>query len=125
MATSEFIRKTGATDQSATGVPVRKRSRSGVVGPSMVSSLIMMLNDSLAILIAFAAALVLRALIFDKAARFSDVPRYTISAPVGLVCLMSFILAYILVAHRYGLYSSVPRATGAHEIRLIVQGCFN
>jgi exopolysaccharide biosynthesis polyprenyl glycosylphosphotransferase len=125
MATSEFIRKTGATEQSATGLPVRKRSRSGVVGPSMVSSLVMMLNDALVILIAFAVALVLRSFIFDKAARFSDVPRDTMSAPVGLAYLACFILAYILVARRYNLYSPVPRASGTHDIRMTVQGCFN
>ena len=43
----------------------------------MVSSLIMMLNDSLAILLAFGTALVLRAILFDKAARFSERLRTT------------------------------------------------
>jgi len=91
----------------------------------MVSSLIMMLNDGLAILIAFATALVLRALIFDKATRFSDVPHDVTSAPVGLFHLGWFIFAYVLVARRYGLYSPVPLATGAHEVRLTVQACLN
>ena len=60
MATSEFIRKTSANDQPVLGLPSRKGIRAGgVVGPSMVSSLIMMLNDSLAILLAFGTALVL------------------------------------------------------------------
>src|SRR5579862_451313 len=125
MATSEFIRKASAADQSAAGFPARKGSRTSFVGPSMVSSLIMMLNDSIAILLAFGTALVLRAMLFDKATRFSGVFHDVTSAPLSLLYLIWFILAYILVARRYGLYSPVPLATGAHELRLTVQACLN
>ncbi|MGA7318735.1 MAG: hypothetical protein WBX22_32745, partial [Silvibacterium sp.] len=119
MATSEFIRKTGAAVEQATGLPVRKRSRAGsAVGPSMATSLLMMLNDALAILLAFGTALVLRAILFDKTARFSGFPHDVTSAPVGMAYLLCFILAFILVARRYGLYSPIPLGTGAHEIRL-------
>src|SRR5271170_5289436 len=126
MATSEFIRKTSANDQPVLGLPARKGFRAGsVIGPSMVSSLIMMLNDSLAILLAFGTALVLRAILFDKTPRFPAVPHDITAAPMGLVYLVWFILAFILVARRYGLYSPIPLATGAHELRLTVQACLN
>ncbi len=126
MATSEFIRKTSANDQPVLGLPSRKGIRArGVVGPSMVSSLIMMLNDSLAILLAFGTALVLRAILFGKAARFSGVSHDMTSAPLGAVYLVWFILAFVLVARRYGLYSPIPLSTGTHELRLTVQACLN
>jgi exopolysaccharide biosynthesis polyprenyl glycosylphosphotransferase len=125
MATSEFIRKTNAADQAATGLPVRTRSRTSFVGPSMVSSLIMMLNDGIAILLAFGVALVLRAILFDKATRFSGVFHDVTGAPLSVVYLAWFVLAYTLVARRYGLYSPIPLATGAHELRLTVQACLN
>lgn len=126
MATSEFIRKAGANDQPIAGLPVRKGSRvRNAVGPSMVSSLIMMLNDALAILLAFGTALVLRAILFDKAARFPGIPHDMASAPLGAIYLLWFILAFILVARRYGLYSPIPLSTGTHELRLTVQACLN
>ena len=125
MATSEFIRKTSAADQPAAGFPVRTRFRTSFVGPSMVTSLIMMLNDGIAILVAFGAALVLRAILFDKATRFSGVFHDVTSTPLSLVYLAWFVLAYALVARRYGLYSPIPLSTGAHELRLTVQACLN
>src|SRR5580698_8870896 len=126
MATSEFIRKTGTSDQPVTGLPSRKYSRAAsVVGPSTVASLIMMLNDAMAILLAFGTALVLRAILYDKVARFSGVAHDITSAPMGVVYLAWFILAFVLVARRYGLYSPIPLASGAHELRLTVQACLN
>jgi exopolysaccharide biosynthesis polyprenyl glycosylphosphotransferase len=125
MATSEYIRKTGNTEPSPiAGLPARKKSRGGAMGPAVVASLLMMLNDALAILLAFGAALILRAILFDKISRVST-PLHTVSAPLGAIYLLCFILAYILVARRYGLYSQIPLATGAHEIRLTVQACLN
>ena len=47
------------------------------------------------------------------------------SAPLGAVYLVWFILAFVLVARRYGLYSPIPLSTGTHEIRLTVQACLN
>ncbi|MFY9936080.1 MAG: sugar transferase [Silvibacterium sp.] len=126
MATSEFIRKTSANDQPVLGLPARKAfATRSVIGPSMVSSLIMMLNDSLAIMLAFGTALVLRAILFDKAVRFPSVPHDVTSAPLGAIYLVWFILAFILVARRYGLYSPIPLSTGTHELRLTVQACLN
>jgi len=125
MATSEFIRKTNAADQVAAGFPARKRSRAGLVGPHMVTSLIMVLNDAFAILIAFGTALILRSAIVDRGAEFSEVFHSLTKAPVNLIYLVWFILAYTLVARRYGLYSPIPLSTGTHELRLTVQACLN
>src|ERR1700751_5650082 len=118
MATSEYIRKSNAAEQSATtGFPVPRRSRSGVVGPQMVTSLVMMLNDAVAILLAFGTALVLRSTIVEEGSQFSAVFHSLTRAPVNLIYLVWFILAYALVARRYGLYSPIPLSTGAHELR--------
>ena len=125
MATSEFIRKTSAAEQPATGIPIRARASTHFIGPSLVSSLIMMLNDGIAILLAFGSALVMRTILFDKVTRSSGFFHGVTSTPLGLKYLVWFILAYVLVARRYGLYSPIPLATGAHELRLTVQACLN
>ena len=49
----------------------------------MVTSLIMMLNDGIAILLAFGAALVLRAILFDKVTRVSGVFHNVTSTPLA------------------------------------------
>ncbi len=125
MATSEFIRKTNTTDPIVTGFPAPKRPRTGAVGPQLVTSLLMVLNDAVAILLAFAAALVLRSSIMEKGSQFSAVFHNLTKSPVDLIYLIWFTLAYALVAKRYGLYSPVPLSTGAHELRLTVQACLN
>ena len=126
MATSEYIRKTDAPNLPIEGLLATKRPRAGsIVRPSMAASLLVMLNDALAILLAFGIALVLRAILFDKTARFSGFPHDVTSAPVGMAYLLCFILAFIVVAKSYGLYSPIPLATGAHEIRRTVQACLN
>ncbi len=125
MATSEFIRKTSAADQPTTGFPVRRRPRTGLVGPQMVTSLLMMLNDGFAILLALGIALVIRSAVVDRGSQFAEVFQRLTRAPVNLIYLVWFILAYVLVARRYGLYSPTPLSTGTHELRLTVQACLN
>jgi exopolysaccharide biosynthesis polyprenyl glycosylphosphotransferase len=85
----------------------------------------MMLNDALAILLAFAAALILRAILIDKVYRLSHIPHAVTSTPLGAVYVAWFILAYLLIARRYGMYSPIPSTSGAHELRLTVQACLN
>ncbi|MBT9330431.1 sugar transferase, partial [Paracidobacterium acidisoli] len=85
----------------------------------------MMLNDALAILLSAGISFILRAVVFDKIARFYDGSDVFWSAPVGVVYLCWFILAFLLVARRYGLYSPVPLGSGAHELRLTVQACLS
>jgi exopolysaccharide biosynthesis polyprenyl glycosylphosphotransferase len=84
-----------------------------------------MVNDALAILLAFVVAVLLRMLItrwnLVPGAGPSTVP----NTPLDLFYLGWFLLAYVLVARRYGLYSIVPTGTGTHELRLVLQACLN
>jgi exopolysaccharide biosynthesis polyprenyl glycosylphosphotransferase len=124
MATSEFIRKTNDSEQQTSGFPARKKSGGRFIGPTVVTSLLMMLNDSLAILLAFGAALILRAILFAKISHFPVFP-HDVSTPLSAVYLVWFMLAFVLVARRYGLYAAIPASTGIHEIRLTVQACLS
>ncbi len=47
------------------------------------------------------------------------------NTPLDLFYLGWFLLAYVLVARRYGLYAAVPTGTGTHELRLVLQACLN
>lgn len=85
----------------------------------------MMLNDTLAILLSAGISLILRVIVFDRIALFYDGTSVFWSAPVGALYLCWFVLAFLLVARRYGLYSPVPTGGGAHEVRLTVQACFS
>jgi exopolysaccharide biosynthesis polyprenyl glycosylphosphotransferase len=87
--------------------------------------MLVMVNDALIILLAFGAALVLRSMLFDKAGRLPGLPHDTISTPMSLAYLGWFILAYLLVANRYGLFSPVPMASGWRAVRLTAQACLN
>jgi exopolysaccharide biosynthesis polyprenyl glycosylphosphotransferase len=85
----------------------------------------MMINDALAILLSAGISFILRAVVFDKIARFYDGTDVFWSAPIGALYLCWFTLAFLLVARRYGLYSPVPVGSGAHELRLTVQACLS
>jgi exopolysaccharide biosynthesis polyprenyl glycosylphosphotransferase len=89
----------------------------------------MMANDILMILLAFAIALALRtfvlARLFPSVLTPPLVPASIWPAPLDLFSLAWFSFAYILAARRYGLYAPVPAAAGAHELRLVIQGCLN
>ena len=82
-------------------------------------------NDVLAILVAFGLAILLRMLI----TRWNVIPgaglKTVPDTPMDLFYLGWFLLAYILVARRYGLYATIPTGTGTHELRLVLQGCMN
>jgi len=84
-----------------------------------------MFNDVLAILVAFGLAVLLRMLVtrwdLVPGAGLKTVP----NTPLDLFYLGWFLLAYILVARRYGLYATIPTGTGTHELRLVLQGCLN
>jgi exopolysaccharide biosynthesis polyprenyl glycosylphosphotransferase len=85
----------------------------------------MALNDLLMILLAFAAALALRAALSGHLFHILSTSPSPWPRLMDIVYLGWFVLAYILVAHRYGLYSSAPSPSGSHEVRLVVQGCLN
>lgn len=84
-----------------------------------------MLSDVLAILVAFGLAIALRMLITKwdlvPGAGLKTVP----NTPQDLFYLGWFLLAYVLVARRYGLYATLPTGTGTRELRLVLQGCLN
>lgn len=84
-----------------------------------------MLNDVLAIVVAFGLAVLLRMLVtrwdLIPGAGLGSVP----NTPLDLFYLGWFLLAYVLVARRYGLYATIPSGTGMHELRLVLQGCMN
>ncbi|MGC2544664.1 MAG: hypothetical protein WA426_02370, partial [Silvibacterium sp.] len=61
-------------------------------------------NDLIAILVAFVAAFVLRAIFLDKLTRFWGIRHGIGTAPLGMLYLAWFVLVYVLVARRYGLY---------------------
>ena len=85
----------------------------------------MVISDVIAILVAFFAAFVLRAIFIDKLIRFWGI-RHSIGAPpMGVLYLAWFVLVYVLVARRYGLYSQIFKAGGAHELRMTAQACLN
>lgn len=83
-------------------------------------------TDVFAILIGFAIALALRVLV---AAEFTSHALVTLSRywflPAGPVYLAWFAVAYVLIAHRYGLYTSVPARSSIHDLRLVVQSSLN
>lgn len=126
MATSEYLRNRQDRDRPQGPVlqlPASPR-RSGI-GPSTVASALVMLNDVLAIVVAFGLAVLLRMLVtrwdLIPGAGLGSVP----NTPLDLFYLGWFLLAYVLVARRYGLYATIPSGTGMHELRLVLQGCMN
>jgi len=124
MATSEYLRN--GEDRSRTqGAVLQLPTRRPGIGPSSVASAVVMFNDVLAILVAFGLAVLLRMLVtrwdLVPGAGLKTVP----NTPLDLFYLGWFLLAYILVARRYGLYATIPTGTGTHELRLVLQGCLN
>lgn len=127
MATSEYLRNGNKTRQrsQAPVLELPPATRHSVAGSATVASAMMMANDVLMILLAFGIALALRMLIFSKIIMTAAVQPTYWPAAIDVIYLAWFALAYVLVARRYGLYSSVPAAAGAHELRLVIQGCLN
>lgn len=127
MATSEYIPEKRAAREgiySSEAIP-RRRSRSRLSG-SVLAPLPMIFNDLISILLAFGAALVLRAIFLDKVSRFSGMRHSVAAAPLNLLYLAWFALVYMLVARRYGLYGHIIKtAGGAHELRMTAQACLN
>ncbi len=85
----------------------------------------MVVNDLLMILLAFGLALVLRTIVIARIApQLGSGPDYW-ARPMDVLYLGWFALAYVAAARRYGFYSSSPSGSGAHELRLVIQGCLN
>jgi exopolysaccharide biosynthesis polyprenyl glycosylphosphotransferase len=126
MATSEFLRNGSPAKKvqdSVSHLSAAKRRTS--IGPATATAAVMVLNDLLMILLAFAAALVLRtAVIYRIYPLLGKTPSHW-AHPVELAYLGWFALAFVFVARRYGLYAPIAGGTTGHEVRLVVQGCLN
>jgi exopolysaccharide biosynthesis polyprenyl glycosylphosphotransferase len=126
MATSEYIRNGSTTKKTQEAVSqLPAANRRAPIGPATATAAVMALNDLLMILLAFAAALVLRTAVLSRLyPALGKVPAYW-AHPVEFVYLGWFALAFILVARRYGLYAPIAGSTAGHELQLVVQGCLN
>ena len=124
MATSEYIRKNGSKAKP----PVqfnsqRNPGRLRVGTPGLASKLILMLGDVFVISLAFVIALVVK---IRFLADFGDLKQVGLTQlPLYLVFFSWFLLAILLVSHRYGLYNPVPITSGMRELRLTVQAVLN
>ncbi len=81
------------------------------------------LNDVLLIVVAFGITLAVRALMLGAASAPFDELRETRDAGRTLMYLALFILCYLWVAYRYGLYSFQRLNDIRRELRLIGQAC--
>lgn len=122
MATSEYLRNGKAGQRTQAPVlQIPASSRHSTFASATVTSLVMMANDVLMIVFAFALAVVLRRLVVARLVSGVLIQPGFWPASVDLLSLAGFALAYILVARRYGLYAPVPAAAGVHELRLVIQ----
>jgi exopolysaccharide biosynthesis polyprenyl glycosylphosphotransferase len=126
MATSEYLRNgKGGQRSQAPVLQIPPPSRHAVFGSATVTSAVMMSNDILMVVLAFVIALTVRTLIFARIVS-SVLPAPSLwPSAIDLVSLAWFAFAYVIAARRYGLYGPVPAAAGAHELRLVIQGCLN
>jgi exopolysaccharide biosynthesis polyprenyl glycosylphosphotransferase len=124
MATSKYIPEKGVSSAVAAQMPVvMPGRRRQFLNASMLAPFPIVINDILAILIAFAAAFILRAIFIDKMVHYFGLRSQVGIVPVSILCVAWFALVYVLVARRYGLYGHVLNAGGAHELRMAVQAC--
>ncbi len=127
MATSEYIPDEGARPEGVSSIPPLRANRPRrFLSASTFAPLPMVFNDVLTILLALAAALVLRGAILAKVFRFDQLPSSIGKESLGLVYLVWFIAVYVLAARRYGLYGQIlSSASGTHELRMTAQACLN
>jgi len=84
-----------------------------------------MFTDSWVIVVAALFSVLIRTLIFGDLAHIRDIAPEISSSATGLLYLLWYMLAYLLVARRYGLYAQVPLRNGLHETRLVTQAALN
>jgi exopolysaccharide biosynthesis polyprenyl glycosylphosphotransferase len=127
MATSEYLRNGDAAKRpQAPVLRLPATARHTLIGPATVASAVMMATDVVMILLAFGLALALRVAVVAKIGTTvgAGTTHYW-PATIDFFFLGWFMLAYVLVARRYGLYATVPTGSGTHELRLVIQGCMN
>lgn len=92
-----------------------ERRGKSIAGVALTAPELRMLGDACTILVAGAMAVLLRTILVHGASHL------VISArPIGIVYLIWFSLAYLLVARQHGLYAPFP-SSGRRETRLITQ----
>jgi exopolysaccharide biosynthesis polyprenyl glycosylphosphotransferase len=118
MSTSEYIRRSeGPPAQEPPPVNTPRKQNN----PALASAALMMLNDMLVALGAFAIAWVLHFYIIAKLPYFRDWPINVTQHSSDAWYLLGFLLVLMAVLRRYGLYNGVPDRSAAHEQRLIAQ----
>lgn len=94
----------------------------GRIGESLLAPLPMVINDGAAILLALIAALILRGFVVDEYFSWKSLVHSMGKGPLAVAYLSWFVLMYVLVARRYGLYGRLLKGTNAaHELRLTAQ----
>lgn len=100
-------------------------ARRASIGPDTATAAVLALNDLLMILVGFATALVVRTVLVSRVVPvIRKSPTYWVH-PIEVAYLGLFVVAFILIARRYGLYAPIAGSTGGHELRLVLQGCLN
>ncbi|HLJ78969.1 MAG TPA: hypothetical protein VKT75_16230, partial [Acidobacteriaceae bacterium] len=94
------------------------------MGPTAGVVAVMVFNDLLMILLAFGLALMLRATLVSRLFPTTTTPHYR-AGSLDLAYLGWFMLSYIVVSSRYGLYAANRGGRVAHEIRMVLQACLN
>lgn len=120
MATSEYLKGTGK--RRGFQVPEEKALRgNSIAGVSLATPALRMLSDAVLIGLSAFGAILIRLLLLHILRGYGGLSAGFASTSTGWLYLGWFMLCYVLVARRYGLYAPVPLRNGAHETRLIAQ----
>lgn len=95
------------------------------VGRTTARSIVQMLNDTLMMVVAFGLAALFRIILLRRTSPRFDYLVDGLDIPSGVYYLSFFVIAFLFVAYRYGLYSGIAASNRARELRLIVQGCLD
>ena len=124
MASSEYVPgKQASRGNPPSPHPITLGRFGDVFNASVLAPLPIVVNDVITIVLAFCAAFAFRALFLNRAIHFFGIRRNIGSAPLGILYLGWFVLVYVVVARRYGLYSRIFKSGGAHELRMTAQAC--
>ncbi len=113
------IRETRIPANAVSSLSVNRKHAS----PALAAAALMMFNDVLVTLGAFAFAVLVHSLSLRRLPRHHGLSIIITPTPQDLWYLLGFLLVLLFVLRRYGLYNGVPDRSGAHEQRLIVQAC--
>ena len=124
MATSEYLRNERSPRRASAPVAHLPTSGKGTrLGPGTAVAAAMAAGDVITMLVAFGISLALRIWVAARMVPGSGMHLHgSWARPVDLFYLAWFLVAYLLIARRYGLYGSVPSASGYHDLRLVLQG---